>query len=449
MNYIYNDNYDQEIQWIFNNTPKQSVGSRLKSKKFPYLKPYIYAMTSFLEETYFEDEEHKTGEFKILPLSLTSRALLVLNKIQEPFRCLTCRKVLKYQGIHLKDGQLKHNRFCCPHCECINEEVIAVLQKTNNERYHCDWTFQSQNNKDKSKITMNDRYHVDYAQQNKEIRSKGETTREKLYGNKHMMATEYGKQQAHINTSIRFYTKNLLVNEYVQPLFTVDEYIQYGKDSMHKYKWKCLKCNTEFYSPIDYSWFKQGAVRSYARCPKCFVQTTGTSYEEQYFVQVVQDILNDLNGIKIQKHRRILKVAKHNYEIDCYIPELKIGFEYNGIYYHDISTYKPEDHYHLEKTKAAEKLGIKLIHIRSDQWKDNNAQISSLIQDILNNNVPFEKYIDGYMSSDIIYVDRSIFNKCFIIPGYALIDELPPTITNIKNRFNYEDCGKLVFRKVV
>ena len=61
-------------------------------------------MTSFLEETYFEDEEHKSSEFKILPLSLTSRALLVLNKIQEPFRCLTCGKVLKYQGICLKDG---------------------------------------------------------------------------------------------------------------------------------------------------------------------------------------------------------------------------------------------------------------------------------------------------------------------------------------------------------
>jgi hypothetical protein len=55
-----------------------------------------------------------------------------------------------------------------------------------------------------------------------------------------------------------------------------------------------------------------------------------------------------------------------NLFLDIYIPELKIAFEYNGLYWHS-EEFKPRD-YHLEKTLECEKLGIRLIHIWEDDW---------------------------------------------------------------------------------
>ena len=54
-------------------------------------------------------------------------------------------------------------------------------------------------------------------------------------------------------------------------------------------------------------------------------------------------------------------------EIDIYIPALKLGIEYNGIYWHSTKCIKDKN-YHINKTMIARKAGIKLIHIFEDQW---------------------------------------------------------------------------------
>jgi len=56
------------------------------------------------------------------------------------------------------------------------------------------------------------------------------------------------------------------------------------------------------------------------------------------------------------------------HEIDLYLPSLKLGIEYNGVHWHSIK-FKSR-RYHLDKTLAAEKAGIRLIHIFSDMWSD-------------------------------------------------------------------------------
>ena len=56
------------------------------------------------------------------------------------------------------------------------------------------------------------------------------------------------------------------------------------------------------------------------------------------------------------------------YEIDIYIPELKLGFEYNGNYWHS-ELYKSLN-YHQEKSLVAKKQDIQLIHIFEYEWQD-------------------------------------------------------------------------------
>ena len=67
----------------------------------------------------------------------------------------------------------------------------------------------------------------------------------------------------------------------------------------------------------------------------------------------------------------------HPFELDIFLPELKIAFEYNGLYWHS-DIYKEND-YHLNKSKKCEKLGIELFHIWEDDWIFKENQIKLLI----------------------------------------------------------------------
>lgn len=74
------------------------------------------------------------------------------------------------------------------------------------------------------------------------------------------------------------------------------------------------------------------------------------------------------------------QIGKGNtrFEIDIYIPEKKIGFEYNGMYYH--SDKLKDKNYHYYKSLLASENGIKLIHIW--EWEDLD-KIKNFISNLL------------------------------------------------------------------
>ena len=70
-----------------------------------------------------------------------------------------------------------------------------------------------------------------------------------------------------------------------------------------------------------------------------------------------------------------------NRSIDFYIPELKLAFEYNGIYWHSEKFRDPK--FHLSRTLECEGLGIRLIHIWSDDWMLNRKLMEKKIKSLL------------------------------------------------------------------
>ena len=70
------------------------------------------------------------------------------------------------------------------------------------------------------------------------------------------------------------------------------------------------------------------------------------------------------------------------FEIDIYIPELMIGIEYNGLYWHSEKCGKSSD-YHIHKMKEANKQGIRLIQIFSDEWINKKDIVKSKLISIL------------------------------------------------------------------
>lgn len=69
-------------------------------------------------------------------------------------------------------------------------------------------------------------------------------------------------------------------------------------------------------------------------------------------------------------------------EIDIYIPELKIGIEYNGCLFHT-EEYGKDKNYHLNKTEICEHQGVQLIHIFSDEYLNDKEFILQKLRHIL------------------------------------------------------------------
>lgn len=69
-------------------------------------------------------------------------------------------------------------------------------------------------------------------------------------------------------------------------------------------------------------------------------------------------------------------------ELDIYIPSKKIGIEYNGCYFH--SDKFKDKKYHQQKTEYFSNLGIRVIHVWSDDWDINRKRTEMFLSNIFN-----------------------------------------------------------------
>ena len=108
-------------------------------------------------------------------------------------------------------------------------------------------------------------------------------------------------------------------------------------------------------------------------CPKCGV--TFSKNEEEIYV-----FLTDIFGKEkvFERNRTIIKP----YELDIYIPSIKIGIEYNGLYWHS-DKYKSDKNYHLKKLNACKQNNIKLLQIFEDEYVNNRDIVYEKIKHIL------------------------------------------------------------------
>ena len=70
-------------------------------------------------------------------------------------------------------------------------------------------------------------------------------------------------------------------------------------------------------------------------------------------------------------------------EIDILLPELNIGIEFDGLYWHS-ETRGKDSKYHLNKTNLAADKGIRLIHIFENEWLYKQDIVVSRIKNMLN-----------------------------------------------------------------
>jgi transposase-like protein len=113
------------------------------------------------------------------------------------------------------------------------------------------------------------------------------------------------------------------------------------------------------------------------------------SYEREFRrvsleeLEVVDFIKSIYDG---EIRQSVKKITGALLELDIYLPDAKIGFEYNGLEFH---TYSPEktthgaargETYHVGKTDYAKSQGVEVVHIFSDMWWHKKDIVKSLIR---------------------------------------------------------------------
>lgn len=179
---------------------------------------------------------------------------------------------------------------------------------------------------------------------------------------------------------------------YVIPLFSENEYVGGGYDKL--YKFKCVKCNSEFYH-----WIYSGII---PRCPTCYPKMSGKSKYQQEIYEYIKSIIP--TETILQNDRKVL----NGLELDIYIPNKNLAIEFDGLYFHSEISGKKDKKYHLAKTLRCEEHKIKLIHIFEDEWINKQNIVKKIIKHVLN--IKTDRHI--YARNCIIKeIDSTLKNK--------------------------------------
>jgi hypothetical protein len=222
---------------------------------------------------------------------------------------------------------------------------IEKIKKTNFEKYGVEYIFQSEKIKQKIKKKFLDKYKVSNPAQSDIVKEKMKETIMKLYECENPSQSEYIQKIKRINKI------NKTLEKY-KNLKIID--VDYDKK---EFKFECSEGHVY---DISFELFQNRKRIKTTLCTVCNpVNSTNISGKQ----------LDLLNFIKENYEKEIIQNYKcliNPYEIDIYLPDLRLAFEFNGLYWHNENFV--ENLYHLNKTKNCENQGVHLIHIYEDDW---------------------------------------------------------------------------------
>ena len=140
--------------------------------------------------------------------------------------------------------------------------------------------------------------------------------------------------------------------------------------------------------------------------------------------KILGDYLTEI-GVKWEKSKQIIKPL----EIDFFIPSLKIGFEYNGNYWHNKN--KKGEGYHLRKTELGLKKGVQIFHIFEYEWLENPEGIKEYIRLLTTEEGErnLKDFLDEKCSSTLEIVSdvSKESDDWYISRGFECSSVIPPT----------------------
>ena len=252
-----------------------------------------------------------------------------------------------------------------------NFGVDHISQLEENRQRAKNW-ISSDEFKVKSKKTLFGNYGVQNPSQSKEIQDKIKSN------NLYKWGFEYPMQ----SDTIKGKLKDILISKYSVDNITKFEGFRKDKFKIAKdsnyicyegngiCNFQCDKSlNHEFIITTDVYLKRKSSKLSL--CTVCHPIGESTSIKENNLLDYIKSIYKG----------QIEQSYREKVEIDIYLPELKLGFEFNGLYWHSDKFRDKE--FHSRKTIYFKEKGIRIIHIWEDDWLHKNEIIKSQINNWL------------------------------------------------------------------
>jgi hypothetical protein len=258
-------------------------------------------------------------------------------------------------------------KYGVDHYSKTNEYVEKVKQ-TSIERYGFDNFSKTEDYLIRSKKTYIDKWGVDNFTKTEEYLEKSKDTCLKKYGVEFPTQSENIKQKIK-KTNIEKYGQTHIFksDNYRESHFNIcknPKYVGYVND-MNLFNCDCNQNHTFLISTDDY----YGRIKSNNKlCTTCYPISDTSSIKESIIFKYISEIYKS----------EIITNWRDKFEIDIYLPDINIGFEFNGLYWH--SNKFKENSYHLKKTLFFNKKGIRIIHIWEDDWIYKEEIIKSQIK---------------------------------------------------------------------
>ncbi len=313
-----------------------------------------------------------------------------------------------------------------------NPDILSKMIETNRKKYGVDFPMQLSENIKKLKKTCLDKYGVDNPMKSDDIKEKFKNIILNKYGTKTVLESEdiknkfiktnkdkYGNSCPLLNDNIKHKSVNTLLNNYkvdnpmkcdeikIKSLTTkiknlLNKFKDIGiiKIENNIYTFKCDNGKNhefELSSSLLYNRLKKNTIL-------CTICNPINSYTNSGYEIQLQDFIKSNYNKEILFNKRIVM----DKEVDIYLPDLRLAFEFNGIYYHN-ELHRSND-YHLNKTEIYEKEGIQLIHIYEDDWIYKKDIVKSMILNKLNKTpnkiyarkCKIKEFIDSELSSNFL-----------------------------------------------
>jgi hypothetical protein len=378
------------------------------------LKQYLQTLTNFrsvstnlkhmkkniIEKTYFLDEFYGPS------VKFSTRIKTIINGyscMNDIPNCSVCglNKVI----ILKQDGSFSES--CSP--KCANFITMLKGKKTLLDTYGVEHQSHIPGVREKTVKTLRDTYGVEHQSHIPGVREKTVKTNNIRYGGNSPSCSpdvvEKILNTTEMNHGNRFYfltekfakqTRDYNMRVYNVPHYSMtEEYkLKYRSTSLRNFKtihhtqkeWsdyaKSVLEDKEVLSKLytEYGGIKLGdmlGVNSdtvYSRLKKFGIEITkGTSAGERSLSMFIESL-----GVDVVNGDRTCLGGK---EIDIFIPNHKIGFEFDGLFWH--SSKFVDKNYHLNKTIEAMRNDVRLIHVFEDEWTSQRDLIKLKIKSLL------------------------------------------------------------------
>ena len=240
-----------------------------------------------------------------------------------------------------------------------SKQAVLTQQNTLNEKYGVNNARHITGVNEKIKATLIEKFGFDNPMKNKEIKDRGVSTRKELFDPIELYKKNYVKFCQMVND-----------NWEVKALLTEKEY--HGVVTCPLMKFECIHCYYIFEKKFTYA--------SPPICKNCNpTEFKYVSNEEQQIFDYIKTIYN---GQMIQGDKSII----NPFQLDIYLPELKLAIEYNGLYWHSELSSGKSWNYHAKKYKLCRDKNIRLITIFSDEWNLKKDQVKQTLLNIIGKN---------------------------------------------------------------